>query len=305
MRPWLLATGPEDALASLADALDAGLLAESALASTGIGAAVANGTPIHEALAAAFPDLSTTERTVLRAAETGGALPDALRRLAEDRRIRSARRRELASRLAYPLLVVTLAAGVSLLFAGIGMPGLGVGFWGGTAIGLAALTALALRARRRLRTDPGFELRGLGDVLTRAAATPYFEALLALYAAGVRIDDAHREAVSGCWQAALRTRLVAAGTSLAGGAALAESLDRAGACDPWVRDALRAAERSGTLEAGLRQVITRLRSATDAAAQRAIRVLGAVAYAFAVAVVLLTLAEFYGGLSGRLGGIAR
>jgi type II secretory pathway component PulF len=305
MRPWLLGSGPEDALASLADALDAGLPAESALASAGIEVAHPSGTPIHEILAAALADLSTTDRTVLRAAENGGSLPAALRRLADDRRTRGERRRELAGRVAYPAAVVMLAAAVSALFAGIGMPGLGLGFWGGTMLGFATLVALTLGARRRMHTDPSFEPRLLGEAWKRAASTPYFEALLALYAAGVRIDDAHREATGACWHAALRARLVAAGTSLTGGAPLAESLERASACEPWTRAVLRDAERSGTLEAGLGQVITRLRSANAATARRAVRIVGGLAYTFAILVVLLTLARFYGGLSDRFGSIGR
>jgi type II secretory pathway component PulF len=305
MRPWLLAPGPEDALTSLADALDAGLPAESALAVAGVEHAAPPGTPIHEALAAAWADLSPTERMVLRAAEQGGALATALRRLAEDRRTQRVRRRALTGRLAYPILVVLVAALVSLLFAVIGMPGLGLGFWGSAALALAACTGLVSYARRRLRTDPGFELPFVAAPIARAAATPYFEAVHALYAAGVRIDQAHGEAVSTCPHAALRARLVAAQTSLAAGVPYAEALATAGAFDDWVRTVLRDAERSGNLENGLRHVITRLRAATDAAAQNAIRVLGGLAYACAVLVVLVTVARFYGGLAERLGGIGR
>lgn len=305
MRPWLLAPGPEDGFTSLADALDAGLPAETALTSAGLAGAGLAGNPIHEALAAAHPSLSITERAVLRAAEQGGNLPAALRQLAEDRRTRRTRRGELVGRLAYPALVITLAALVSVLFASIGMPGLGLGFWGGTLLAAAAGVGLLLHLRRRLRSDPGFVMPLAGDALARAAAIPYFEALLGLYAAGVRIDRAHGEAASACTQAALRARLVTASTSLGAGAAFADALEKAGAFEGWVHAVVRDAERTGSLETGMRHVVTRLRTLTDATARRAIRVLGGFGYAFAVLVVLLTLARFYGGLADRLGGIGR
>lgn len=305
MGSWRLASGTEDSLSALADALDAGLPAESALAAAGLPPRSGDDAPCHERLAAACPDLSPTERAVLRAAEGGGSLPAALRQLAADRQGRRERRRELAGRLAYPALVVACAALVSVLFASIGMPGLGGGFWGGSAAGLGVCAALAIHTRRRLAVDPSFEPPLLAEVAARAAATPYFEALLALYAAGVRVDEAHREAVTACPSAPLRARLVAASTSLAAGSSLTESLERAGACDDWTRRVLGEAERTGTLEAGLRHVLARLRAANDTSARRAVRVLGALAYAFAVLVVLLTVSRFYGGLTDRLGGIGR
>ena len=305
MGSWRLASGTEDSFTALADALDAGLPAESALAAAGLATRVGDGAPCHEQLAAACPDLTPTERAVLRAAEGGGSLAAALRQLAGDRQTRRERRRELAGRLAYPALVVASAALVSVLFASIGMPGLGAGFWVGSVTGLGACAALVTYARRRLAVDPTFEPPLLGVVAARAAATPYFEALLALYAAGVRVDEAHREAVAACPNAPLRARLVATSTSLAAGTSLTESLERAGACDEWARRVLGEAERTGTLEAGLRHVLVRLRAANDATARRAVRALGALAYAFAILVVLLTVGRFYGGLTDRLGGIGR
>ena len=52
-------------------------------------------------------------------------------------------------------------------------------------------------------------------------------------------------------------------------------------------------------------MLVRLRAANDATARRAVRALGALAYAFAILVVLLTVGRFYGGLTDRLGGIGR
>jgi type II secretory pathway component PulF len=286
----------------LATALDAGL---------GIDALGLAGLPAgrrDDGLAArigdAVGDLGAIDAAVLGAAESAGALPAALRDLAAAERAASEQGLALLGRLAYPALVASLAFAVSALLATLGLaalpPGL-LALW--LAVPAAALITWIL-ARRRARRDPAFDLGRVpvfGALAADTAMVPYLDAMARLHGAGLRLDEAHRLATATCPLARSRARLTAAGTSLASGARYAEALAKADALDAGARDALAQAERIGGLEETFRTLAQRRRAAILIRSRRLVRLIGGLAYAMAVVLVLALVVSFYGGMLARLG----
>ena len=153
------------------------------------------------------------EARILRAAETAGVLPEILTQLSKFLEKRAAALRQLAARLAYPVLLLHAAVILPNLrrlvsgdigdFLGSVVPALLV-FWGvGASLGVALIWS-----RSMLRKSPAFAIasRGLpvvGGLIQSSGAGTYSHVLSLLLAAGVPLGSALKDSAQCCGNAEL------------------------------------------------------------------------------------------------------
>ncbi len=233
----------------------------------------------------------------LEAAEGVGRLPEVARRLAAGRTHSADLLQKLIDRLAYPVTLIVAALAVTILLLCLGFP-LPQGWlltMGATVL-LAGLAVAWFAWRMR---DPLFapeRLPVLGWAVRTAGELPYLTALSVLYGAGVPLRTAHREALATARGAWLRARLFAVAPALDSGDGLAATLALRGALTSESLQLVSEGERSGGLEDALRRTIERRRHELMIWFNRAVRVIGVVAYVAAAGSVLWIAASFYGGM---------
>ncbi len=248
--------------------------------------------------------LDAVDRAVLDAGQASGELGRALRDRARARRTHVVTAGLLFGRLLYPAIVLVMACAVTLLLASLGLSGLG---WL-SAVVVAGALAATVGARlfwSRTRNDPAFTgsfIPGVADLLTAAGEVPYLDAMRALHGAGVPIDHAHDIAMRTSPIAHVRARLTVAARGLGDRRGYVESLATASALSERTRQILETGEHAGRLEEALQHAATRRREQLERGVRRAVVIVGGVAYATAVIVVLLVVLDFYGGLYPRLMG---
>lgn len=276
-----------DVFEDLASALEAGLDARSL-------GAHGDDPALLSALRARGVAPTAVEEAVLEAAAEAGRLPRALYDRARARRERVDHRHRLLGRLAYPVLVLALAAVVGLF----------TGFLTGAVLlhavvalaGPAILIGLGLLYRHGITAREGtvHRLPVLGPVLRAQGEIPYLESLHGLYAAGIPLREAHPRAVAAVPVRAVRVRLQAADHTLQEGLPLGEGLARAGALLPETRSILTGAETHGDLEDALRRATERRRQQLTSGSQSLVHAVGALAYGLAVLSVAFVVLRFYG-----------
>lgn len=279
-------------LASLADALDAGISADALFGSDAAGGGI---TPALAARGACGRD--PVLREVFAAAESAGRLPAALRTHAAALRHRAELKRETWASLRYPFLLVlmaTFAATVSrIAYGGWVLGALLVPL---LVIGLMVLAALLTPAWSRRWPVPV-----LGPLLREHGELRYLEVLHALYASGIPILAAHERATSLVTPDWVRIPYARA-TLLLGESqlGLGEALARAAALSPETRGSILSGEKAGELEATLARLITYRRATAARRTARAVRLaawsIGAIAATYAI----WTIVSFYSGYLGRL-----
>ncbi|MBV9080250.1 MAG: type II secretion system F family protein, partial [Elusimicrobia bacterium] len=253
---------------------------------------VENGSPVWHAVAGGAPSVPAFCAGLLRAGESAGALEAALAAVADhlEREVES--RRRLRQALAYPALVMVLAAAVCVflvlvvvprfqtLFDEMGqhlplptrvlMGAAGVMNTAGPAgivaggvfltAGRPALARLLRRARRAAETLPF--LRRIAATL---AAARWSSIMATLVRSGVNVPEAlalSREAL-GSHPAA--NGLLSLERDVAGGAGLGASIRAAEIFPPIVGDVIEAGERSGRLEESLARLAESLERSSGAA----------------------------------------
>jgi len=243
-------------------------------------------------------ELDPGEQMVLTAAQTSGTVPAAARSLAASRRLRADMGRELRDRLRYPMVLLAVT-GLLAMFSGMWLAiGVAVGAIWAAYIGRAWLKASVRRPDFSGRWLPGAEA-----LLRDAAEVRYLQALAGLYAAGVPILDAHRQATGTVAVGFVHASLKGAEEHLSTtGAPLIESLAQHGALCGESIEILQNAELAGQLEDALHRALARRRTTLTRRTGAIIRWTGNIAYAAAALIVALFVVRFYSGLYGAIGG---
>lgn len=229
-----------------------------------------------------FPDWYTN---MVEIGEVTGQLDRVLTRLARYEARSLLRRKHLFAALAYPMVLVGLAATVWLglmiwlvplfgqLFAELGgtLPWLTqtvlqgslvvrmYGGWGGLLALLACVGGwIGYRTPRgRLRGDRLLlRLPLLGDLLRKSAASHFAETLGMLLKSGVPILDGLRLTAAHMGNAVMAQAIRAIRVEVSHGASLADLIARSGVFPPLVAPMIAVGERTGSLDAMLEQVAT-------------------------------------------------
>lgn len=321
----VLAAGGVPVAEALEAAAEATTHATLLAALTRTRAAVREGRPVADALAASpavFPPLWVE---LVRAGEAAGALPDVLARVAAHAERSGAVRARLRAALAYPaVLAVATAAVLGFLLAWV-LPQMAALFaeartplppatrvllwlaaavraswwvWLGAAAATAAAVAHAARTpggRAGLDEASG-RLPLVGPLLVRAALARALRTLGTVLASGGRLEHAFALAAAAAGNARVATALQAAGAAVREGTALAAAL----AASPLVPAAatrlVAAGERGGALPATLEHAadaldadVERRLAALTTLAEPALVVLMGVAVAVVVVAVLVPI----------------
>jgi type II secretory pathway component PulF len=298
----------------LAQALDSGLAAASALrlldgsGATGRGAAaaaaIARGQTLVAALDASFP-LPLPHRLALQASERAGRLPACLRQLAVDIDAERAQRKQFWISIAYPLLllhVVVPAASTSILLI---KPGVFMARTiGATAVLWGVILAGAWIHRRGTRS-PAYmhalqRLPLIGPVVRHAAFVHFFRSLVELYGAGVHFTEAVAAARSVLGDAPPLDDFSRAAAAARSGASMAATFATLTSLDPLLRSLLETSATTGDLENGLRKVIRELEEKWRDAMQRFLSVTSRALYFTVALAVAWTVISFYAGMYSGL-----
>ncbi len=233
---------------------------------------------------------------LVRAGEDSGRLEPILDRLSHQLHEAILRRKRFLSRLAYPTLLVHLAIFVRHLTQ------LGQGnaafLWGVSRdyLILYALTAGAVFAFFRLRSDQRWSRRfdGIplwGTMRVQRSRRDFLEVLSALYGAGVGLRSAYERAVSSL-SSVRRPAYEPGAKSLADGRPFAEALEAAG----WPEDQLRSiasGEIAGRLEESIDHLRVRLDETVARLADRLAAGLARAIWLLAVLYVVTFIVGFY------------
>lgn len=283
-----IAQGFED----LAMNLDAGLDLHSSL---GIPPS-SDGRSMVESIAGAGPALEQLDRRVLEAAERAGDLPRALRNRAAFHHFQAEALMLCGKKLAYPALVLCLAAATLILISVLGyVPSAGRVL----AIAIVILALIGFAVRHYLQGTgnrpewDGRRVPGLHGFLWDHGLLPYLDALHALYRSGVPIHEAHQEATKVSPVAWVRMRLARASHDLSAGLTLSDALAKQAALTRDSQALLAKGERSGSLEECLHRAAEIHRLALRRRISRATTLLGSVLYLAAVLAVVFVAASFY------------
>lgn len=272
----------------LANALDAGMTPQH----LGL-PATAQDAPLASLLERQGIALHPAEQRSLETGWRAGRGPQALQLLAGARQRRADASRDLMSGLGYPLLLSLTTWAVALLLLSVGRPvGSPLVLMLVPASALAALL-LAVRAIATA-TGPAMVLGPVRDLAEEAAELPYLEALLALYAAGEPLLQAHPAATEATASPPLRERLRIADRHLQGNVPIAEALDQAGALRPDTRMLLRTAEHSGQLEQTLQRLVAARGESVRRRSRTLAKLLGGMCYTAAVVTAVYLILSFYG-----------
>ena len=292
-------------LEDLASSLDAGLDADAILAGGDAGAwSRPVQTPVRSfvaGLAESGLPLSDSERAILEAAESAGALPAALRGRAEARRQRAQLTRELIRRLSYPAVLLGFGA---IVFTFVG------GALGTSLLVPAVIVGLAIALvvhARRLFSDPGRDtswVPGLAAMARDAGVVPYLDVMEGAYGAGIPVDRAHRLATSAVPVASVKARLFLAQAAIDGGqTSFVDALGAVSALDTETLGILRSGEPAGELESALRRAAERRRHTLGARSAALVGRVGVGIYILVTLWIGFQIIDFYtnryAGLLGR------
>lgn len=291
-----------DRLEDLASALAAGLSPRTILegpAFAGARGPIAVDHGMVEAFRRRGLHLRDIDWAILEAAERAGDLVAGLRERADAARLEVHLLRMALARAAYPALVLVVAS-VTIAW----VHGLGFTTRGPLALLIVAVAVFAAGAafgylRRRARSDPRWDGRGipgLPRILRDIGELPYLIALRGLYAAGVRIAEAHEGALATISIASVRGRLQQATDRVRSGAGYSATLTELAALDRETLDLLTTGDAVGDLEGSLQRAAARKRERLTRSAHRIIRVVGTALYFAAVFVVAIVVLDFYGAL---------
>jgi len=282
-------------LDDIASAVDAGLPMGTILPGTDVthGLAVALGQQ---------PGLTfnAAEAAMLQAAEVAGTMPTCVRLIAEQRRRRAGFVRRLAGRVRYPLvvfLVAVLAAFATAPIRGQSYPSLLLTL-GGILLGLVFIGWLV---RNRIR-DPQFDgtPAPLGALLQDLGEVPYLQSLVGLYAAGVKVQQAHELAANSVAVPYVRYRLRAANAGLQVHQPLTESLATANALCPETLQLLATGEAAGELEDALQRGLGRRMDCLERRLENWAGAIGSTIYVLSAGYAIYLILTFYSSYYGRL-----
>lgn len=236
----------------------------------------------------------------IEAGEAVGRGPEVLRRLAAGRHELASVAQKLIDGLAYPCTVFLVSLAVTTLLMALGLPLprgwiLSVGIV--AAAGALAIGWLAWRLRDPVRAPDRIPV--IGRLVRMAGELPYLTALSILYAAGVPLRAAHRDALATARGAWLRAHLDAVTPALERGEGFAVSLAAHAALTPETLRLVTEGERTGGLEDALRRAIERRRQELLATLSRVAGIVGVLAYMAAAGSVLWIAVSFYGGMLTR------
>lgn len=241
------------------------------------------GRPFDEALAENMPELPSSTRAVLRAAQAAGALPDALQRIASSMFEARKLSRSIRSAMMYPCLVLAVAGGAVAILLGAVVPSIE---------GLVKLDDAATPFLSKLVIHSSQFLREYGDVVaiafgilllavagfsktaigrltldaivlrlpllgstTREIQNARFASVLGLLiAGGVPLARAVGLAVNSIGNAALARQASGLQRAVAHGEPFGDTLARSGVMTREAIAMVRVGERSGRLEQMLTQV---------------------------------------------------
>ena len=243
---------------------------------------------------------SATERAMLTAAEASGTIPASLGLLAEQRRRRADFARNLGRQSRYPLLLVFVAILAAFATAPIrGQSYMSLllavaGIFGGVLL-------LGWFVRRRIR-DPHFDggPAPLRELLQDLAEVPYLQSLLGLYAAGVKVHEAHELAANSVGVPYIRYRLRAANAGLESNRPLAESLARSNALCLETQQLVTSGEAAGELEDALQRSLQRRLDCLEHRLGRWAMAIATTVYGLAAAYAIYLVFAFYSNYYGRL-----
>ncbi|MHC4514478.1 MAG: type II secretion system F family protein [Planctomycetota bacterium] len=244
--------------------------------------------------------LSTTERAMLAAAEASGTIPASLGLLAEQRRRRAGFARNLGRQSRYPLILVFVA--ILAAFATAPVRGQSYVSLLLAVMGVFAVVVLSGWFVRRRISNPNFDggPAPLRELLQDLAEVPYLQSLLGLYAAGVKVHEAHQLAANSVAVPYVRHRLRAANTGLESNRSLAESLARSNALCLETQQLVTTGEAAGELEDALRRSLQRRLDCLERRLGRWATAIATTVYALAAAYAIYLVFAFYGNYYGRL-----
>lgn len=270
-----------DGLADLRDSADSP--AVRAVAAS-LAASVSAGRPLSDAMAAFPKSFDPVFVGIVRAGEASGHIPEVLARLGESLRWQDELAGQFRRAAAYPAFIAILLAAATVFLVVYLVPqirqlvrGLGLALPLSTralfavadliaAYGpiLAAIPPAAWFATRVwLRRRPSarlaadrliLSLPGIGPVVRKFALARFAETLALLYAAGVPVTGAIATAAGVVGNRSLRAGLGAAGNAIADGRGIAAAFGASGLFPPFVTRMLHLGERTGRLDAALRDV---------------------------------------------------
>ncbi len=239
-------------------------------------AQVRRGVPLAIALEPHGKLFDRAYRSVVEAGERAGSLPQALKRLGDDRKRAEVVRQKITSSLTYPALLIVMA-GLSVGFittsvlpqfkpmlieAGVAMtPSTQALFWLGEllserwwlplllAIGIVAGSVLVLRHPTSRHWIDGQLLRvpGLSAFLRDHAAAQYCRLLGMLNGSDVALPTALGIASGTIANSTVRAALVVAQGRVKDGAGLSRALEQGGFCPPVALHLVRVGEETGRL----------------------------------------------------------
>lgn len=287
-----------------------------------VAAAVAAGSGLAEAVAAAGPAFGPVVRGMAVVADHTGRDAEVLRDVADAVRHAVRLRRELRGSLVKPALQLAAAVatvGVLILVSGgitgfdgepLDLVGLGLrgvaGLWIYVAVvaSVAAAVAVLLPLAARNWADRGVVRRlaartpVLGPALAAAESAAWCRA--AALAAGAGIDAGGLVAIGSAAAPGLRTDPDAVVDRLRGGADLAEALRAAGRFDRRIIAAVEVGEMAGTAPETLGRLAEDLESESRAGLAAAARVVGFLAWAAVALLVTLVIIRFFSIYAGLI-----
>ncbi len=270
-------------------------------------ATILSGTDVSHGFAATLcrqrdVGFNATERAMLEAAEASGTMPATLRLLAEQRRQRAGFTRSLVGQSRYP--VVLLCVAIVAAFATAPIRGQSYTSLLLTLAGvLTGLLLLGWLVRKRI-TDPNFNggPAPLRDLLQDLAEVPYLQSLLGLYAAGVKMQQAHELAANSVGVPYVRYRLRAANAGLENNLPFAESLAQSRALCMETQQLVASGETAGELESALRRGLQRRLDCLERRLGVWATAFGSTTYILAAAYAIYLILTFYSNLFGALPG---
>ena len=293
-------------LVDIASAVDAGLTAEQILngpATASLTRSSGAAETLTQGLVAQGLQLAPHEVLMLETAEQAGTVSKVLRILAQQRSQHAARSREVRRRLAYPVFLLCFAGVVGCFVAWALGTGLGP-LLTATGILAAIVGAAALTVRQTLRDPDRGQIPVVRQLVLDVGELPYLQSLHGLYGAGVKLHEAHAQALQTTGVRSVQQRLAEAGRALARGGTLSEALHLCSALHPETRQMLASAEASGDLEAALERAVQRRETAVDLNSRRLMTVvvvgIQALVYGFAGYVILSFWSGYY-SILGSLG----
>lgn len=257
---------------------------------------IRDGDTVAEAMAGDPQDFPPPHRAVLKAAEKGGLLPEALRRLRDEVDRHIAIRRSLWTRSAYPLLLL-VAAAVLLPTVLLAQGRIGAYFlFEALVFGLAGGTAwLCFRWKRQaltLLSGMPF-LRGVGESLSLLGL---------LLEAGIGVREALGLSAAAARSPLLQGELEEAARALEKGSNLTQSLEKVSGIPPIERGEIQSGEHAGSMDRALRRAGRAIEEDAQRRLERVLSVLPFAVYFIAAGVVgtyyVLVMLRHFSAITG-------